>query len=125
MFPALVKLFIAAVCVVVAVLLWRGWQDRKASPAWPSVDGTILQSDVRQEHPDPLGELSGNGWLLMVRYRYEVAGQVYEGNRVRALPERFFDEASARAALQPYPVGARVKVHHDPAAPASSVLQPG
>ncbi len=125
MVELLIKLFIAAVFVVIAVLLWRGWQDRRASTQWPTVEGVVLVSDVVRYAPDPHDDLRHVGWLLKVEYDYSVGGQHYRGKRVRALPERFSMESDARQALTAYPVGAKVRVHHDPAKPGSSVLQPG
>jgi hypothetical protein len=125
MLETIVKLVILVVFVVVAVLMWRGWQDKKASPQWPEVDGVITRSEIRHEFDDPMGELSHNAWLLDLQYEYSVQGTPYKGTRMRSLPERFYSAESAQAALKPYPVGQRVRVHHDPAQPGSSVLVPG
>lgn len=125
MLALIVKTVLIVVFIVVAVLMWRGWQDRKASPQWPTVEGVITRAELRREYDDPMGEISHNGWLLDVQYEYSVQGERHQGTRVRALPERFYSEEAARAALAPYPVGQRVQVHHDPARPGSSVLVPG
>lgn len=125
MIELLIKTAIALVFVVIAVLMWRGWQDKKASVQWPWVEGTVVVSDIVRHAPDPHDDLRHVGWLLKVEYDYSVGGQTYRGNRVRALPERFFTEADAHQALAAYPVGSKVKVFHDPAQPASSVLKPG
>jgi Protein of unknown function (DUF3592) len=121
----LVKLFIAGVFAVLAVLMWRGWQDRQASPGWPWVEGTITKAETKRSVDDPHGEITHAGWLLVIRYDYQVNGQRYTGDRVKALPEQFFSEESAQNALKAYGVGQRVKVYHDPAKPQSAVLQPG
>lgn len=125
MLEIVVKLFIAVVLTILAVLMWRGWQDRKASPDWPTVEGVITHADVKRDVDDPNNELTHVGWHLAVKYSYQVQGKSLQSDRVQALPERFFDEASARQALAAYPVGARVKVHYNPAKPGSSVLKPG
>jgi hypothetical protein len=125
MLETLVKLIIAIVFTVLAVLMWRAWQDRKASPGWPWVEGTITQAQAKRSVDDPHGEITHAAWLLMVRYDYEVNGQHYAGDRVKALPEQFFNEESAQNALKAFVVGQRVRVYYDPAKPASAVLQPG
>ncbi len=121
----LVKLFILGVFAVLAVLMWRGWQDRQASPSWPWVEGTITQSQTRRNVDDPHNELTHARWLLVVKYDYQVNGQTFTGDRVKALPEQIFTEDLALDALKSLGVGQRVRVYYDPAKPQSSVLQPG
>jgi hypothetical protein len=125
MLETLVKLFIAVVFAILAVLMWRGWQDRKASPGWPDVEGTITQADVKRDIDDPQNEVTHVAWRLEVRYDYQVEGQTFHGDRVRALPDRYYSEESARAALMAYPIGAKARVYYNPAKPDSSVLKPG
>lgn len=88
---------------------------------WPTTEGTILEQYV-----PPRLIISGQGMgakrdMARVRYRYRVAGQNYESDRV------WFSGGSASAAYnslvtQAYPVGSRVPVYYNPAAPREAVL---
>lgn len=119
------KWLIAGVFGLVAVLLWRAWQDKQASTQWPWVDGVILVCQAEQVSPDPHHELNHANWRLNLRYQYQVAGQTFTGDRLRAMAERFPTQADALVFEQQFKVGQRVKVFHDPAKPSSSVLIPG
>ena len=121
----IVKYIILAVFVIIGVLMWRAWQDKQASAAWPWVEGVVTHAEVEREMNDPHEGLTQVGWRLALRYDYTVGGQAYTGHRRQAMPERFPTEAQARRVLAPYPAGTRVKVFYDPAKPASSVLEPG
>jgi len=86
------------------------------SAAWPSVQGRIEQSEVR--------ETAGEQRLPHLRYRYQVDGQDHEGRHVDWAVRRMPREA-AEALVARYPVGAAVEVFYDPAKPAIAVLEPG
>jgi hypothetical protein len=122
---SLVKAAMATVVLAVCVFLWRSWQDRQASPHWPSVGGTIEQCEPFAHLQDPHQEGVQAQWRLALRYRYEVAGQTYTGSRLSALPRHYPDEATVLAVCRRYPVGQKVQVFHDPARPERSVLEPG
>lgn len=116
--------FLAVFCLV-AVLLWRGWRDKQASTQWPSVDGVIQVSEAQEDVPYREHDMPQGQWRLNLRYTYEVAGQPYQGDRLRAMAERFPTEAQARQHEAAFRPGQRVKVYYDPAKPSSSVLIPG
>lgn len=120
------RLLLVALVVGFGLLAWRAWQIRQASPSWPTVEGEILVSRAypRNESNDGHGTPTHH-WLVEVQYRYTVQGTPYTGDRLKAFVPPLPDEASAQAWLAPFPVGARVRVHYDPARPAVSVLVPG
>jgi len=120
------KLLLAALVIGFGLLAWRAWQIRQASPARPTTEGEILVSRAYplNESHDGAGTPTRQ-WLVEVTYRYSVAGQTYTGDRLRAFVPPLSDEASARALIAGFPVGARVPVHHDPERPERSVLIPG
>jgi hypothetical protein len=109
-----------------AVGLWRGWRDLRralASTTWPHTNGEIVGSDVQVDghHEDGEAQLR-----TVIRYRYDVGGQTYHGERV------FFGDGLAlrfagpgRRRLAAYPTGARVDVTYDPRQPRVAVLEPG
>lgn len=120
------KVIIAAFLLAMAVLAWRAWQIKQASPRWPSVEGEVLVSRARPYNEQPYEPEAGkHDWMAEVRYRYSVNGVSHEGNRLQAFGRHYFSREEAELALAPYPVGARVKVFHDPARPDVSVLIPG
>lgn len=109
-----------------AILIWRAWEIRQASPQWPHVDGIIMKARVFQPHGVGGHEqVPGHDWMTEVQYQYQVNGATYTGNRIRAFGVRHFTEESAQTELKPFPAGATVPVYYDPANPKSSVLIPG
>jgi len=120
------KYLVLAIVLVVAVVAWRAFQMKAASPDWPWVMGEIVRAKPLPMSDNPFEQHHGtHKWDLDVRYRYSVLGQNYENGRIRAISPHYFDEQSALQALKDYPVGAQVKVYYDPARPDSSVLIPG
>jgi Protein of unknown function (DUF3592) len=120
------KYIAAAFVLAFCFLAWRAWQIKQASPQWPSVEGEITESRARPfnaQSGEP--EAGKNDWMAEVRFRYSVQGVTHEGNRLQAFGRHYFSREEAEQALAPYPVGARVKVFHDPAQPEVSVLIPG
>jgi Protein of unknown function (DUF3592) len=124
-----VKWIVGAALALVAVMLWRAWQDKQASVDWPWVEGVITHCEAEVDSPDPHQEfgpqMQGVSWRLRLRYTYEVGGTPYTGDRLRAMPERFPTKEEALVFEQRFQPGQKVRVHHDPAKPSSSVLIPG
>lgn len=120
------KYLITAFIIGFGFLAWRAWQVKQASPAWPHVEGEMLESRARahNETGDQHGTLARQ-WSTEVRYRYTVNGVSYTGNRLRAFGLNHSDEQQALHELAPFPLGQKVKVYYDPAKPSSSVLIPG
>jgi Protein of unknown function (DUF3592) len=106
--------------------LWRGWRDLRralASTTWPHAEGEIVGSDVHVDGHHEDGEA-----LLrtVIRYRYDVGGRTYHGERVffgDSLALRFAGPGKRRLAA--YPTGTRVGVAYDPRQPRLAVLEPG
>ncbi len=120
------KYLIAAFVLAFAVLAWRAWQVKQASPHWPSVPGQITGSRVfaRNETGDQRGTPT-HEWLTEVRYEYTVNGLRHEGNTLRAFGLNHFTEEQAQAEMAPFGLGKTVPVYYDPANPSRSVLIPG
>lgn len=120
------KYIVVAFVLAFGFLAWRAWQIKQASPTWPSVEGEIIESRARpfnQQSGEP--QAGKNDWAAEVRYRYSVGGQTHVGHRLQAFGRHYFSQAEAEQALAPFPVGARVRVFHDPDQPDVSVLIPG
>jgi hypothetical protein len=91
------------------------------STAWPAVEGIVLDSAIAADRDD-----GRQRFRPVVRYRYEVAGQRYEGSRIQwAAKEGFRKYTRARRTLDRYRAGSAIKVHYDPSRPGMAVLQPG
>ena len=119
------KWIIGTVVFGLAFLMWRGYQDRKASPQWPTATGLIIDSRVVAQNESDDGASFTREWRIDINYTYSVNGQTYKNNRIRALLPRFSTEAEALAIQQKFPAGAQVPVFYDPAKPQSSVLISG
>jgi Protein of unknown function (DUF3592) len=109
---------------LMAVLLWttgRLFKQRRLSDesvAWPQTRGEVLEARFSWS----ASPRSGTSYWPVVRYRYAVAGETFESDRVsfRAV----YDRSDVEQAIHNYPVGAVVSVSFRPGDPAQAVLQP-
>ncbi len=98
----------------------QGQSKRQESQAWPTTAGVVLMSRVEVQ-----GSGENSRTVPVVVYQYEVNGQPFQGNIVRA-GSQFF---TARGPREPYlivdryPVGAQVLVYYNPANPADCALE--
>jgi hypothetical protein len=99
-----------------------------ASASWPTADGTVQSSYVREvtgtRIAPPPGWSGRTGHIPTVTYRYSVQGATYTGTRI------WFTEFSAmpdevRMTVAEFPVGTHVRVHFDAGDPQQSLLRPG
>ncbi|RZI84626.1 MAG: DUF3592 domain-containing protein [Rubrivivax sp.] len=120
------KWIAGAIVAGLAVLMWRAYLDRKASPQWPSVPGQVISSRVvEQSAANDGGPGYQREWRVEVNYTYTVNGQAHKNDRIQAMLPRFGSEAEALALQRRFPAGAQVPVFYNPGKPASSVLIPG
>ena len=109
-------------CAIAGGLILAGrCSIRNASDgeAWCKVEGLVLESAVAAVR-------NGGRQLYrpMVRYRYEVGGERYEGNLIQSSSVVEFRKYSrARAMLDKYRSSSPVAVHYDPERPAIAVLR--
>jgi hypothetical protein len=97
--------------------IWRSAESEK----WPAVEGVVLDSAVAARRDG-----GRQRFQPTVRYRYEIGGARYEGNRIRfATSEGFRKYTRARRMLDRYRSGTPVRVHYDPRRPGVAVLLPG
>jgi len=90
------------------------------SEAWPAVDGIIIESTVAAKRE------GRQLYRPMVRYRYEVGGECYEGSRIQSAASTGYRKYTrARRILDSYRSGHAIKVHYDPKRPGVAVLKPG
>jgi hypothetical protein len=92
---------------------------REASQAWQMTAGKVIKSRV---------EVSGGDHTSVsprVIYEYEVFGQRYQNDQIRAGDQfmRVSSSKSAYGTIDRYPEGAAVTVYYNPAAPQESALE--
>jgi hypothetical protein len=111
----------------------RNTIDAANSAEWAVTSGEVVISEVVRHHGggtsgrsgaiDRPGSPASTTYEAHVEYRYSVAGETHDGDRVTYANE---DTAEwAEATVHEYPTGARVEVHYDPRDPSRSVLEPG
>jgi hypothetical protein len=104
------------------------WAEALASSKWPSAAGTLEVSRARRSL---ISRRTANTWPDL-RYRYQVNGREYVGNRLTAGRSRilgisFFGERKQHtdAILARYPAGRQVAVHYDPQQHSAAMLETG
>ena len=112
-----------ALCALACGLILSGRLSiRRAaeSEAWPAADGIVIESTVAAKRE------GRQRYRPVVRYRYEVGGERYEGSRIQwAASGGYRKYTSARRILDSYRSGHAIKVHYDPKRPGVAVLKPG
>src|SRR5437867_10319975 len=104
-----------AVAMVIGNIAMTG--EIEASGGWPSVNGTVVSSDIIEERG------RHDYYTVRAQYDYEVGGVVRHGNRVAFYGNGNFDHAAdAHAWIARYPRGAQVDVYYDPNKPEEAVL---
>jgi hypothetical protein len=89
------------------------------SETWPAVDGTVLESTVAAQRDE-----GRQIYRPVVRYRYEVGGERFEGSRIEwAMSQGFRKYTRARRMLDGFRSGSTIKVHYDPRRPGVAVLR--
>jgi hypothetical protein len=117
--PVIAGLLMLFVGTVLAADGVRRWDQARASLAWPKVRGEILNARITESKG------RHRYYPVHIRYRYEVAGQSFESERIafdRVAPG---DSLEAGAILRHYTSLPWLDVYHDPARPGEAVLQVG
>jgi hypothetical protein len=112
-----------ALCALTCGLILAGRRSIRragASEAWPAVQGVVIESTVAAKRE------GRQLYRPVVRYRYEVGGERYEGSRIQwAASAAYRKYTRARRILDRYRSGQTIKVHYDPKRPGVAVLKPG
>ena len=115
-------LLVGAVGSGLAWYVWRQWSAARASRAWPTVAGTVVETELTRRtetYREQDRIVTREVYAPRVRYADEVEGRRYESERIRFGTFRE-SEKGARAILDRYPVGASVQVRYDPANPSAA-----
>ncbi len=102
-----------------AVLGQIAWEI--AAVRFPTAPGVVTKSEVRTTY----GSKGRRNYHPEISYRFTVDGREWTG--MEKADKKLSNSRRQSAALKvaAYPVGAPVNVAYDPAAPASSILEPG
>lgn len=106
------------------------------SLSWPSVEGTIVQTEVRRDTRSRKGSAEPTlntdvEYYVSVNYTYDVEGNSYVASRYSLgqgdqVSRRYKERSDAEAeAASRFPEGTTVTVHYDPEQPTEAVLAPG
>jgi hypothetical protein len=111
--------------VVGAILLLIGLYQRKkvaASQAWPSTQGTIVDTRVR-ERAAGVDDESSASYSPVISYTFEVNGTTHTSDRHAFGRVSYATKGQAERRIANYPKGSRVEVFYNPDKPAESVLE--
>ena len=118
-------LFFVAAGLVASLSLLTNLAEVRAAARWPTANGTVITSRAESRR-----ELVPGGqnqttvvWSPLVEYTYQVAGREYHGARIAFGPLVSGGRELAESTIAPYPVGATVTVHYDPANPSQATLR--
>lgn len=112
------------------LMLFFGLRDLirgRASLTWPTAQGVIRQSVVREQHRQDANGNHRTSYHEEITYDFQVNDQRYTGNRIAFWPSLAASNNAAYAdmIISRYPLGRAVPIHHHPAEPALCVLEPG
>ena len=106
-----ILLFIAAVVVTYAALALVS--TARGSRRWPTAPGHVVRSEVR-------------GIRDVIRYRYPIHGEEFEGTEVTLGGWPYPAARTAAERVRRYPTGTQVTVYYDPRHPTTmAILEPG
>ncbi len=115
--------FLIAVFVVVGIGLaiwgWSVLQNARVSESWPTTDGQILSSNVREDRDE-----DGTSYFGDVTFGYFVDDISYTSDTV-SFGQYGGERDHAEEIVARYPAGSGVTVYYDPADPETAVLEPG
>ena len=100
----------------------RGLLRAHASENWPSVEGRIVQSEVKKRGS---GANSSKRFYAEVSYEFSVDGATFTGNRIVFEYLRKGSITQAKGIVNRYRKGKKVTVFYMPEDPEQCVLQPG
>ncbi len=121
---ALVVAVLALVGGGVALIL-REWQARRRDTAWqwPTATTTIERGWIEEEEEVDRRGVPVTTYLPVLKYRYSVDGEDYEGSRIGLDDPPLPTADAARSRLAQYPDFTSVEIRYDPQDPAFGVIE--
>lgn len=108
--------FIALFSLWALVSQVRDVVSATSASGWPTVDGTVVSSQVNP------GCKNLTGYLPFIRYQYTVGGQEFTNHRIAYGAGVCSSKSDAERIVNAYPEGKTVEVYFDPASPGDSTL---
>ena len=112
------------ILIVLGIYLYRRSKMRDAAKQsaqdWSNTLGTVTMSTVQVRR-----SARSRSEIPVVVYQYQVNGQAYTGQTIKA-GEQYFSVrlyGDAQKTIERYPVGAQVMVYYNPANPSESALE--
>jgi hypothetical protein len=112
------------ILIVLGIYLYRRSKMRDAAKqsaqSWSNTLGTVTMSTVQVRR-----SARSRSEIPVVVYQYQVNGQAYTGQTIKA-GEQYFSVrlyGDAQKTIERYPVGAQVMVYYNPANPSESALE--
>ena len=120
LYLALIGLALAVLGGVFVWILGMGYLKAKETREWLAVDGVVIRSRIGERELGPGVPTEYTHDLL---FEYEVAGEIYQGDRVKRRENPYFKErAKTQAWVEDWPVGSRVEVFANPEDPGEALL---
>jgi hypothetical protein len=118
-------IFIALIGVFLLVWSLKGGgqakKDIAAALAWPEATAVVVAHDVETHR-----QFAGRNVYSCepkLRYRFQVGGTEYDGDRLRFGYVRTNTDHQARQLMAPYPLGSWIRIRFNPYNPAESVVE--
>jgi hypothetical protein len=124
------RLILPMVFILIGVaVLWFGVAEflkAKEAANWKSVDGVILQSEVKSDIRETRENNRTRKYRVFwaeIKFRYQIEGKELTGNRIRFGEFESDSPESAEVDVMKFPVGKTVAIFFNPENPSESVLE--
>jgi hypothetical protein len=119
----LIPMIFMIIGLVLLFIYFRNLVKVRASQAWPTIQGIVIQSWVRKSSStDDDGSVSYS-YYPEVHYQYQVMGTEYQGNQIAFGPKVGGNRSRAEKKIAKYPVGSSLTVYYQPDNPDIAVLE--
>lgn len=119
----LIPMIFVIIGSVLLFIYFRNLAKVRAAQAWPTAQGTVLQSWVRKSSStDDDGSVSYS-YYPEIHYQYQVMGTEYQGNKIAFGPKVGGNRSRAEKRIEEYPAGASLTVFYQPDNPANAIIE--
>ena len=125
------KKIILIVCSIAGIVViihgYNNYKKSQASKNWPSTEGIIISSEVKQTKHRKSGSSSGYRYKYSpkVKFEYYVDDETYTSRRISFADYSSSNRSSAKQIADYYHPEKEVTVYYDPLEPKVGVLEPG
>ncbi len=118
----LIPMIFVIIGLVLLFIYFRNLVKVRASQAWPTAQGTVLQSWVRKSRSTDSDGGDSYSYHPEVHYQYQIMGREYQGNNIAFGPQ-VGGHSRAEKTIEKYPTGANVTVYYQPDNPDNAILE--